>query len=61
MKLETAIKQAKKSAKHYGEDMYVVFDCDDYRVANEYDMDTFFLGCNAEYIVEPDGSVHYGY
>jgi hypothetical protein len=55
-----AIKKAQQLAKKNDEFYYVVLEdaeLDDYGVASEYDLDTFFLACPVIATLEPDGAM----
>lgn len=61
---QQAIDRAAKLAKRDNCLMYVVIDDGyesgpgPYHVADDYDLDTFFLGIDPIYCVEPDGTIN---
>ena len=61
MDIQKALTTAIKKAKSTNEWLYIVKDgpdqCD-YQIADEYDLDTFYLGLNPRYAIGPDGEVN---
>lgn len=61
MSREQAITEAQRLARKSGEYVYVVYDnCDPfpgYMAATEEEMDTWYLGYNAEFAVSPEGHI----
>ena len=60
MKYETACNKAREMAKRSAEFTYVVIEdieLNDYQPASEYDMETFFFGCDPVICFDPDGDV----
>ncbi len=58
MNEEQAIKRAKKLAKRDDCIMYVVYE-DGFDYADDYQMDTFYLGCEPIHAVDCDGVINY--
>jgi hypothetical protein len=50
-----AIQKAKRVAKAKAEWRYVVREGSEYDTASEYDLETFFLGCEPVLAIGPDG------
>jgi hypothetical protein len=55
--LDDFINKAKRAAKKTDQTYYVVWDCGEYGVGNDYELDTFYLGATVLHAVDPDGSV----
>lgn len=56
MTLNQAIARAKVRSKKHHREYWVVFDGDEgYQVASEYDLDTFFVGCEPVAYVSASG------
>lgn len=61
MNKEKAFDRAIERAKQYNESFYVVLDdpeWGEYAVANELELDTYYLGCPVIATVEPDGMIY---
>ena len=57
MTLNKAIIHARKLAKKYDDFRYIVFEDEEYEVATDHDLDTYFYGCRVIHTVCPDGFV----
>lgn len=57
MTRKQAIAKAARLAKKASEPYFVVFE-DGYHVASDYDLDTYFLGCQPILVVDEDGFCH---
>lgn len=61
MNKEKAFDRAIERAKQYNESFYIVLDdpeWGEYAVANELELDTYYLGCQVIATVDPDGMIH---
>ena len=57
MNMIKAVTIARKQAKQWDEERYIVDDDGDYAVSTEIELDGFFLGCKVKAVVLPDGEI----
>jgi hypothetical protein len=55
MRYEQAIKTAISRAKRRGEEMFVIYEDGEYEVADNYDLETWYLGQDPIGVATPEG------